>query len=385
MRKQLKTNKILSFLKYHSANYLTPINLSLLWSFGSLLGFCMAMQIGSGIFLSFFYNSDTEHAFNSVENLIMRNVRFGWFVRYLHVNVASFIFLFLYIHIGKALYYRSFTRKKLWFSGILIFVILMLTAFSGYVLVWGQMSLWAATVITNFFSSVPFIGSQLVEWIWGGFTVSKPTLSRFFSIHFLAGLFMGFLTIIHLLVLHEEGSSNPLGIKSKDNVNFSPLFLNKDLFWFFVFLFFLSYFVFFRPNAFMHPANYERANPFVTPKNIVPEWYFLPFYTILKSIPNKDGGIIAMALSIITFIFLPWIDKNTRIKNPKVRIIWKNLFWSFIFNFIFLGWLGEQPAEELFVALGQISTFYYFFFLWFMWPLIGRIETVILLQKEFKK
>jgi len=233
----MRINKLAALniqFKKHSSKYLTPINLSVLWSFGSLLGFCMGLQVLSGIFLSFFYNSDTNHAFFSVEN-IMRNIKFGWFIRYTHVNVASFIFLFLYIHIGKALYFRSYTRVNLWLSGCLIFFIIMATAFSGYVLVWGQMSLWAATVITNFFSSVPFIGEPLVEWIWGGFTVSKPTLTRFFSIHFLAGLITAFLAIVHIIVLHEEGSSNPLGTQSHDNVNFSPLFLHKDLFWFFFF------------------------------------------------------------------------------------------------------------------------------------------------------
>ena len=375
----MRKNKLAVFIKKHITNYLTPINLSLLWSFGSLLGLCMVLQITSGIFLSFFYNSDTNHAFMAVEN-IMRNIKYGWFIRYLHVNVASFIFLFLYIHMGKALYYRSYTRTKLWFSGWAIFIMCCLAAFSGYVLVWGQMSLWAATVITNFFSSVPFIGDQLVEWIWGGFTVSKPTLTRFFSIHFLAGLLISFLSVVHILVLHEEGSSNPMGVQSQDNINFT-LFLSKDLFWMSIFLFFLSYFVFFRPTAFMHPANFEQANPFVTPKNIVPEWYFLPFYTILKSIPDKEGGIIAMGFSMVSLILLPIIDKNTIIKTPEVRFIWKSLFWCFIFNFIFLGWLGEQPAEELYVFLGQISTFIYFSSIWFFLPLVGRIETLLLKKK----
>jgi quinol-cytochrome oxidoreductase complex cytochrome b subunit len=240
----MRINKLAALnihFKKHSSKYLTPINLSVLWSFGSLLGFCMGLQVLSGIFLSFFYNSDTNHAFFSVEN-IMRNIKFGWFIRYTHVNVASFIFLFLYIHIGKALYFRSYTRVNLWLSGCLIFFIIMATAFSGYVLVWGQMSLWAATVITNFFSSVPFIGEPLVEWIWGGFTVSKPTLTRFFSIHFLAGLITAFLAIVHIIVLHEEGSSNPLGTQSHDNVNFSPLFLHKYLFLFFFFFNFFKFF-----------------------------------------------------------------------------------------------------------------------------------------------
>ena len=270
---------------------------------------------------------------------------------------------------------------NLWLSGWAIFIVIMLTAFSGYVLVWGQMSLWAATVITNFFSSVPFFGSELVEWIWGGFTVSKPTLTRFFSIHFLAGLIVSFLSVVHILVLHEEGSSNPIGVQSQDNVNFT-IFLYKDLFYMAVFIFFLSYFVFFRPNAFMHPANYEQANPFVTPKNIVPEWYFLPYYTVLKSIPNKEGGIIAMGLSIVSLILLPIIDKKTLIKTPKIRFLWKWLFWFFVFNFIFLGWLGEQPAEEFYVFLGQISTFFYFLSIWFLIPFIGRIETLLLSKKE---
>jgi len=229
---------VISIFKKHILNYLVPINLSFFWCIGSLLGLCMALQITSGIFLSFFYNSDIINAFTSVEKMIMRDIRYGWFIRYVHVNVASFIFLFLYLHIGKALFYRSYTRVKLWFSGCIIFLIIMLTAFSGYVLVWGQMSLWAATVITNLFSAVPFIGNSLVEWIWGGFTVSKPTLVRFFSIHFLAGLCVGFLAIIHIIILHEEGASNPTGIQSHDNTNFAPLFLNKDLFWMLVFFFF---------------------------------------------------------------------------------------------------------------------------------------------------
>jgi len=382
MRQALqKVIMAVSALKMHVFNYATPINLSFIWSMGSLLGFCMAGQVASGIFLSFFYSSETLFAFDSVER-IMRDVPFGWFIRYTHVNIASFIFLFLYIHMGKAMYWRSFTRVKLWLSGCLIFVLLMLTAFSGYVLVWGQMSLWAATVITNFFSSVPFIGPELVEWIWGGFTVSKPTLTRFFSIHFLAGLATSGLALLHLVVLHEEGSSNPSGTTSKDNINFAPLFLHKDLFWFSVFLFFLSYFIFFRPNAFMHPANYEKANPMVTPKNIVPEWYFLPFYTVLKSIPSKVGGILGMGFSIVAIFLLPLIDKNTIIKSPKIRIIWRFFFWSFVFNFIFLGWLGEQPAEEFYVMLGRISTIYYFSFLGIILPFIGKLETDEVLQKK---
>mgnify|MGYP003957272127 FL=1 len=379
MRYNKSLLSILVEYKKHSANYLTPINLSFLWSFGSLLGFCMIMQIASGVFLSFFYNSDVNHAFYSVES-IMRNIKYGWFIRYVHVNVASFIFLFIYIHMGKALYFRSYTRIRLWLSGCIIFIILMLTAFSGYVLVWGQMSLWAATVITNFFSSVPFIGEELVEWIWGGFTVSKPTLTRFFSIHFIAGLIAGFLSIVHLIVLHEEGSSNPIGVQSQDNINFSPFFLQKDLFWFFVFLFFLSYFIFFRPTAFMHPANFEQANPFVTPKSIVPEWYFLPFYTVLKSIPNKVGGIVMMGVSIVSLIILPFVDKKTIIKNPKIRFFWKLLFWIFVLNFIFLGWLGEQPAEELYVFWGQLSTGLYFSCLWFIIPFLGYFETQIIMS-----
>jgi quinol-cytochrome oxidoreductase complex cytochrome b subunit len=381
--RRYRLGEALNVFKKHIENYFTPLNLSVLWSFGSLLGFCIALQLISGIFLSFFYNSDVAHAFFSVER-IMRDVNYGWFIRYVHVNIASFIFLFMYVHIGKALYFRSYVRTKLWFSGIAIFVCLMLTAFSGYVLVWGQMSLWAATVITNFFSSVPFIGPELVEWIWGGFTVSAPTLTRFFSIHFIAGLLVSFFTVIHLIVLHEEGSSNPLGTKSQDNVNFSPLFLNKDLFWFFVFLFFLSYFIFFRPTAFMHPANFEQANPFVTPKSIVPEWYFLPFYTVLKSIPDKVGGIVMMGASIVVIVFLPFIDKNTLIKNTKVRFLWKYVFWSFVFNFIFLGWLGEQPAEDLYVFWGQLSTTYYFISLLFIFPVVGRVETLVL-RKNTKK
>jgi len=383
MRKN-KFLEILNLIKTHSANYLTPINLSLVWSFGSLLGFCMIMQITTGIFLSFFYNSDTQYAFITVEH-IMRDIQYGWFIRYVHVNVASFIFLFIYLHIGKALYYRSFTRVRLWLSGCFIFILLMLTAFSGYVLVWGQMSLWAATVITNFFSSVPYIGQELVQWIWGGFTVSKPTLIRFFSIHFIAGLLVAFLSIIHLIILHEEGSSNPAGVQSVDNINFSPMFLQKDLFWFFIFLVFLSYFVFFRPTAFMHPANFEQANAFVTPKSIVPEWYFLPFYTILKSIPNKVGGILAMGFSIISLILIPFIDRKTIIKTASARLLWKIFFWSFVFNFILLGWLGEQPADPLFVLIGQISTFYYFFFIWFLLPYIGQIETYIVYYRKSKK
>ena len=376
----MRKNKYLLLIetyKKHSLNYLTPINLSFFWSFGSLLGFCIVMQILTGLFLTFFYNSDMDTAFMTVEH-IMRDIQYGWLVRYLHVNIASFIFLFLYIHMGKALYFKSYTRTRLWVSGCLIFILLMLTAFTGYVLVWGQMSLWAATVITNFFSSVPFIGHELVEWIWGGFTVNKPTLIRFFSIHFLAGLIITFFSLIHLLILHEEGSSNPAGVQSQENINFSPFFLQKDLFWFFIFLMFLSYFVFFRPTAFMHPANFEQANFFVTPKNIVPEWYFLPFYTILKSIPNKVGGILAMCFSIVSLLLLPIIDTKNIIKSPSIKLLWQFFFWSFVFNFILLGWLGEQPAEPLFVFVGQISTFYYFFYIWVLIPLISYLENLIL-------
>jgi len=378
MRKNI-LSKFLNFIDKHIRYYQTPVNLSFVYTFGSLLGICMFLQIASGFFLSMFYNSDTSQAWLSIEYDIMREINFGWFARNLHVNVVSFMFFFLYIHLAKAIYFRSFTRVKLWFSGWAIFLLVMLAAFSGYILVWGQMSLWAATVITNFFSSVPLIGPELVEWIWGGFTVSKPTLTRFFSIHFLSGLIAGFISILHILVLHEEGSSNPIGTKSFDNTNFT-VFLYKDLFYINIFFFLLSYFVFFRPEYFMHPANFEKADPYKTPKNIVPEWYFLPFYTILKSIPYKTPGIIAMGFSIVSLIILPFVDKHTMIKTPAIRFLWKHVFWFFVFNFIFLGWLGEQPLTDFILTLSRFSTSAYFFCIFFLIPFVGMFDTKLITE-----
>ena len=374
----------LSFIDSHIINYPTPINLNYMWSFGSAAGICLVIQIVTGIFLAMHYTPHVDYAFNSVEH-IMRDVNNGWLIRYLHANGASMFFIVVYLHIFRGLYYGSYMypRGTLWASGVVIFLLMMATGFMGYVLPWGQMSFWGATVITNLFSAIPVVGPSIVEWLWGGFSVDNATLNRFFSLHYLMPFVIAGVTVVHLSLLHKEGSNNPLGINTNlETVPFYPYFYVKDLLFFFIFLSVFSFFLFFYPNTLGHPDNYIPANPLVTPPHIVPEWYFLPFYAILRSIPDKLGGVAAMGGAIVILLFLPILN-TSKIRSSKFRPIFRFLYWFWVADFIILGWVGQKPVKETFVIIGQIATLFYFLFFIFLVPFVGLLESKLL--NEFIK
>jgi len=358
------TNEILAMLNNHIIDYPTPINISYFWSFGSLAGVSLVIQIITGIFLAMHYCPNVEFAFISVEH-IMRDVQGGWFIRYLHANGASVFFIVVYCHIFRGLYYASYQnpRQHLWGSGILIFLLMMATGFMGYVLPWGQMSFWGATVITNLFSAVPLVGNSIVLLLWGGFSVDNATLNRFFSLHYLMPFIIAAITCVHLNLLHEFGSSNALGIEQKmvEKLPFHSYLSVKDLFAFFIYLFIFVLLVFFHPNLLGHPDNYIPANSLVTPPHIVPEWYFLPFYAILRSIPNKLGGVIMMIGAILILFSVSYFNFHN-IKSATFRPLYCFFYWFLFFDFIFLGWIGQKPVKDIYIILGQIGTFYYFFF-----------------------
>ena len=369
-------DSLLAFINSHIIDYPTPINLNYFWSFGSAAGIALVIQILTGIFLAMHYTPHIDLAFKSVEH-IMRDVNNGWLIRYLHANGASMFFIVVYCHIFRGLYFGSYMypRARLWISGVILFFLMMATAFMGYVLPWGQMSFWAATVITNLFSAIPIIGTTIVEWLWGGFSVSNATLNRFFSLHYLLPFLLVGVTIIHLSLLHKDGSNNPLGInKNAEMIPFYPYFYVKDLFAFFIFMGIFLMFVFFSPNVLGHPDNYIAANSLVTPPHIVPEWYFLPFYAILRSIPNKLGGAAAMFSAIIVLMALPFIN-TSKVRSARFRPLFSLCYWFFLADFILLGWIGQKPAESPYIELGALTTFLYFFFLIIGIPLIGIIES----------
>jgi quinol-cytochrome oxidoreductase complex cytochrome b subunit len=364
----------LSFIASHIIDYPTPLNLNYLWSFGSAAGICLGIQILTGIFLAMHYTPNIEYAFNSVEH-IMRDVTGGWFIRYVHANGASFFFLTVYIHIFRGLYFGSYiNRIKLWALGIVIFIAMMATAFMGYVLPWGQMSFWGATVITNLFSAIPYVGGSIVEWLWGGFSVDNATLNRFFSLHYLLPFVILALVVAHLAVLHDEGSNNPISVdRNIDTISFYPYFYVKDLLAFFIFLFVFIFFISFYPNVLGHSDNYIPANPLVTPAHIVPEWYFLPFYAILRSIPDKLFGVIAMFLAIIVLALLPLLNTSI-IRNTKYRPIFSFFYWFLFIDFCLLGWIGQKPVESPYMEIGFFATYFYFFVLIFVIFSAGVIE-----------
>lgn len=377
----LRWNKdpILSFADSHIISYPTPINLNYMWSFGSLAGLGLVIQIITGVFLAMHYTPHVDLAFNSVEH-IMRDVNNGWLIRYLHANGASFFFIVTYIHIFRGLYYGSymFPRGFLWCSGVIIFLLMMATAFMGYVLPWGQMSFWGATVITNLFSAVPFVGSYIVEWLWGGFSVDNATLNRFFSLHYLLPFLIAGLVVVHLSLLHTAGSGNPLGINTNiDSITFYPYFYAKDVFAFLTYVFFLCFFVFYFPNALGHSDNYIPANPLVTPPHIVPEWYFLPFYAILRSIPDKLGGVVAMISAILILLLLPLINFSD-CRSSKFRPIYSFFYWFLVSDFLILGWIGQKPVESPFIEIGMLATLFYFIFFLILIPLIGFLENFLM-------
>ncbi len=368
---------IFSLLQHSAVEYPTPRNLNYMWNFGSLAGFILVVMILSGLFLAMNYTAHVTLAFWSVER-IMRDVNYGWLLRYLHMNGASMFFILVYVHMFRGLYYGSYKapREILWWVGIAIYLAMMATGFLGYVLPWGQMSFWGATVITNLFSAVPLVGQHIVTWLWGGFSVDNPTLNRFYALHFLLPFVIFGLVFIHVWALHTVKSNNPLGIDIKspqDTIPFHPYFTIKDLFGISVFLMVYLAFVFFSPNFFGEPDNYIQANPMVTPSHIVPEWYYLPFYAILRSVPDKLGGVIMMFGAIIILLFLPWLD-SSKVRSAKFRPIFKQLFWVFLADTLVLGWVGAQMPTDQITWIGRGATAYYFFHFLVLLPLLGKFE-----------
>ena len=358
-------------------DYPTPKNLNYWWTFGGILTFCLVTQIITGIILAMHYTPHVDHAFNSVEH-IMRNVNYGWLIRYIHANGASMFFLAVYIHIFRGLYYGSYKapREVLWILGVIIYLLMMAAAFMGYVLPWGQMSLWGATVITNLFGAVPVVGESIAIWLWGGFSIDNPTLNRFFSLHYLIPFLIFGVVILHIWALHVPGNNNPVGIsvKSKqDTVPFHPYYTVKDGFALVIFMLLFSYFIFFAPNVLGHADNYIQANPLVTPAHIVPEWYLLPFYAILRAVPDKLGGVVLMFGAIFVLFLLPWLD-TSKVRSARYRPLFRQFYALFVVDCLMLGYLGAMPAEGIYIVLARIGTLYYFAHFLVVLPVLGIIE-----------
>ncbi len=375
---------IFTFMNHELNEYPTPKNLSYWWNFGSLAGIMLVVMIVTGIFLAMQYTPHVDYAFDSTER-IMRDVNYGWLMRYIHMNGASMFFFVVYVHMFRGLYYGSYKppRELLWWLGIIILLLMMATAFMGYVLPWGQMSFWGATVITNLFSAIPWVGDAIVTWLWGGFSVDNPTLNRFFSLHYLLPFLIVGVVVLHLAALHTHGSNNPLGIDAKgpqDKIPFHPYYTVKDTFGLAVFFIFYAAIVFFAPNVFGEPDNYIPANPLSTPAHIVPEWYLLPFYAILRAvtfdigpIEAKLGGVLLMFGSIFVLFLLPWLD-TSGVRSARFRPIYKRVYWLFVLACVGLGYAGSQPPEGVALVIGQVCTFYYFLHLAVLLPVIGWLE-----------
>jgi ubiquinol-cytochrome c reductase cytochrome b/c1 subunit len=368
---------IIGLIKASFVDYPTPRNLNYWWTFGGILSFMLVVQIVTGIVLVMHYTPNADLAFNSIETL-MRDVNYGWLLRYLHSNGASMFFVAVYIHMFRGLYYGSYKapREILWILGVIIYLLMMATGFLGYTLPWGQMSYWGATVITNFFSAFPFIGEPLVTWLWGGYAVGNPTLQRFFSLHYLLPFVIVGVVVLHVWALHVAGQNNPTGVEPKtpkDTVPFTPYATVKDAFFMAVFCLLYAWFVFYIPNYLGHADNYIPANPGVTPAHIVPEWYYLPFYAILRAIPNKLMGVLALFGSIVILAFLPWLDWSS-VKSARYRPMYRVFFWIFVAVCLGLGWLGAMPPEGGYVTAARILTFWYFFHFIILMPLLGKIE-----------
>ena len=365
-------------LAHHINDYPTPKNLNYWWTFGGILTFFLIIQIITGLVLAMHYVAHADLAFGSVEH-IMRDVNYGWLIRYLHANGSSMFFLAVYIHIFRALFYGSYKapREMIWIIGMLIYMLMMATAFMGYVLPWGQMSFWAATVITNLFSAIPLVGESITSWLWGGYAVGSPTLTRFFSLHYLFPFLIFGLVILHIWALHIPGNNNPVGIDikkpSKETVPFHPYIIIKDLYALLIFLIIFSGFVFFVPNVLGHPDNYIEANPMVTPSHIVPEWYLLPFYAILRSVPDKLGGVVVMFAAVFILMFLPWLD-TSKVRSAVFRPLYKVFFWILVIDVIVLGYIGANPPEGMYLIIGRIATIYYFVHFILIMPLLGFKE-----------
>nr|AFX69336.1 cytochrome b [Pseudoxiphophorus bimaculatus] len=354
-----------------------PVNISAWWNFGSLLGLCLIAQILTGLFLAMHYTSDISMAFSSVAH-ICRDVNYGWLIRNMHANGASFFFICIYLHIGRGLYYGSYLYKETWNTGVILLLLVMMTAFVGYVLPWGQMSFWGATVITNLLSAVPYMGDTLVQWIWGGFSVDNATLTRFFAFHFLFPFIVAAATLVHLVFLHETGSNNPIGLNSNtDKISFHPYFSYKDLLGFIFLLAMLVILSLFSPNLLGDPENFTPANPLVTPPHIKPEWYFLFAYAILRSIPNKLGGVLALLASILVLMVVPFLHTSKQ-RSLTFRPLTQFLFWLLIADVLILTWIGGMPVEHPFIIIGQIASLLYFSLFLFFSPFAAWIENKIL-------
>nr|BAN08221.1 cytochrome b [Hynobius lichenatus] len=372
-----KTHPLIKIINGSFVDLPTPSNLSSLWNFGSLLGICLIAQIITGLFLAMHYTADTSSAFSSVAH-ICRDVNYGWLVRNTHANGASFFFICIYMHIGRGLYYGSYMYKETWNIGVILLFLVMATAFVGYVLPWGQMSFWGATVITNLLSAIPYMGDSLVQWIWGGFSVDKATLTRFFAFHFLFPFLIAGTSIIHLLFLHETGSNNPTGIYSNmDKVPFHPYFSYKDAVGFLIMLTALLILSLLSPNLLGDPDNFTPANPLVTPPHIQPEWYFLFAYAILRSIPNKLGGVLALLASIVILMLIPMIHTSKQ-RSLTFRPMTQILFWFMVSNTLILTWIGGQPVEQPFIEIGQAASTLYFSLFLIIMPLTGWWENKLI-------
>jgi ubiquinol-cytochrome c reductase cytochrome b subunit len=390
-------NKIVNWIDYrlpvfsfskHMGEYLTPKNLNYMWSFGSIAGICLMVQIITGIMLAMHYTPHVDHAFASVEH-IMRDVNYGWLLRYTHAVGASMFFVVVYTHIFRGLYYGSYKspRELVWMIGVVILIAMMATGFMGYVLPWGQMSFWGATVITSFFDKIPVIGTSIAIWLKGGFAIENATLNRFFALHYLLPFVILGLVVVHIIALHIHGSNNPTGVdikSEKDTITFHPYYTVKDIFGFGIFFIIFSYFIFFAPNYLGHADNYIEANPMVTPAHIVPEWYFLPFYAMLRAVPHAFLGVVVMFASLIILFFLPWLDKS-KVRSTNYRPVYKFFFWVLAFDVIFLGFMGAAPAEGWYVIASRIATVYYFFHFLVVMPVVGKLETTKPLPKSISE
>ena len=358
-------------------DYPTPKNLNYWWTFGGILTFCLVTQIVTGIILAMHYTPHVTMAFDSVEH-IMRNVNYGWLIRYIHACGASMFFFAVYVHMFRGMYYGSYKapREVLWILGVLIYILMMAAGFLGYVLPWGQMSVWGATVITNLFGAIPLVGESLVTLMWGGFSVDNPTLNRFFSLHYLVPFLIAGVVVLHIWALHVPGNNNPVGISVKgkqDTVPFHPYYTVKDGFALALFMILFSYFVLFAPNVLGHADNYIPANPLVTPAHIVPEWYLLPFYAILRAVPDKLGGVALMFGAIFVMFLLPWLD-TSKVRSARYRPLFRQFFVLFIIDCLILGYLGAKPAEGIYIVLARVATVYYFAHFLVILPILGLVE-----------